>query len=454
MLKLISLYEYSTLKYRVCRNPADEGLDETISVLLITEDSLQKLSKLIEDVSFLEIYHDRIRTLNYAGVAKIGTLKIEILPKFFREGDIDTAKPAIMRNLLYMLQYSDTLNFKEISNADLDEIKNDFLEVIVFLFSKNLAQLLRNKQERQYIRYQEDLRFVREKIVTKKYGTNPARLHIIPCDYHERSINTLMNQTFRFTAQTLLNQVKSPETYRHLKFIISVLDGVDPGRIFPSEIRKIQFNRMNQVFRPYVKFCELFLSHSTITLQASKVDFFSLMIPMEKLFESFIAEMLRKYRHTILPPGSAHNILSQYSLGSLAYENGRGYFTMIPDIFLKGSPPIIIDTKYKLLTTEERKFKISQADLYQIYAYCRESGTRIAILLYPAGINVEIPERVFTLGRENLIELHIKTISLEYDLSKEEGISSFVQALAEKFRFLHRDHDTQIIQNIEASVVT
>ena len=127
---------------------------------------------------------------------------------------------------------------------------------------------------------------------------------------------------------------------------------------------------------------------------------------------------------------------------------------MIPDIFLKGSPPIILDTKYKLLTPEERKFNISQADLYQMYAYCRESGTRIAILLYPAGINVEIPERVFTLGREDLIELHIKTISLEFDLSKVEGISSFVRALAEKFRFLQRDQDTQITQNINTSVVT
>ena len=448
MQNLISLYEYSTIKYQICKDPATEGLDEKTSILHITDESLEKLIKLTDEVNFLEIFHDRIRTLNYAGVAKIGSLKIEILPKFFREGDIQKRKPAIMRNLLYMLQYSETYNFKEISNADLDEIKNDFLEIIVFLFAKNLAQLLKSKQERQYIRHQDDLRFVREKIITKKYGRDPARLHVIPCDFHDRSMDTLMNRTFRFTAQTLLHQIKSPDTYRYLKYILSVFNDIDPGRIFPSEVRKIRFNRINKEFKPYVKFCELFLSHSTITLQASRVDFFSLMIPMEKLFESFIAEMIKKHQQTILPNGAAYAVKSQHYLGSIAYQNEREYFAMIPDIFLEGVPSIILDTKYKLLSPEERKYNISQQDLYQMYAYCRESGTRTAILLYPAEINSEIPERVFKLGKEHLIDLHVKTISLDYDLSKDEEIEKFVNELSEKFAFLRQINTLEIEENI------
>lgn len=435
MQNLISLYEYSALRYQVCMDTAAEGLDEKTSIIHITEESLDKLSTLIEDVRFLEIYHDRIRALNFVGVAKVGSLKIEILPKFFREGNLEKNKPVIMKNLLYMLQYSETFNFKEISNADLDEIRNDFFEVIVFLFAKNLAQLLRNKQERQYIRHQDELRFVREKIVLKKYGTNPARLHIIPCDFHDRSMNTLMNQTFRFTAQTLLHQVKSPETYRHLKFILSIFDDVDPGRIFPSEIRKIRFNRMNQVFRPYVKFCELFLSNSTITLQASHVEFFSLMIPMEKLFEDFIAHMIISNAE-ILPKEYRNDILIQKSIGYIADEDERGLFEMRPDLILNGQQPIILDTKYKLLDPEDIKYKISQPDLYQMYAYCKESGSNTAILLYPEGINAQVPERVFKLGNEKSITLYVKTIPLHFDLSKPIEVQEFIRELSEVFDFL------------------
>ena len=164
--------------------------------------------------------------LNYAGVAKVGNLKIEILPKFFDGGDIQTDKTKIMNNLLYMLQHSNLFNFKELDNADLD-IKNDFLEVFIYLFAKNLAQLLKNQQDRQYLKHEDELRFVREKIITSQYTSNPARLHIIPCRFHERSMNTLLNQTIKYTAFLLSNQVKSPETSRYLKYIISLLDAVE-----------------------------------------------------------------------------------------------------------------------------------------------------------------------------------------------------------------------------------
>jgi hypothetical protein len=83
-----------------------------------------------------------------------------------------------------------------------------------------------------------------------------------------------------------------------------------------------------------------------------------------------------------------------------------------------------------------------------MYAYCRESGTRIAILLYPAEINSEIPERVFTLGKEHLIDLHVKTISLDYDLSKDEEIEKFVHELSEKFAFLRQVSTLKIEENL------
>ena len=82
----------------------------------------------------------------------------------------------------------------------------------------------------------------------------------------------------------------------------------------------------------------------------------------------------------------------QHSIGYLAYDEDRGLFEMIPDIFLDGPQQIILDTKYKMLNPEDIRNKISQPDLYQMYAYCKESGSNIAILLYPEGINTQIPE--------------------------------------------------------------
>jgi len=445
MEDLVTLQEYARIDYRVCKDPKDEGLNKEENAVFITEESLDLLEILTKDVNFLEIHHDYIRARNFAGVAKVGNLKIEILPKFFEDGDIQTDKTKIMNNLLYMLQHSNLFNFKELDSADLD-VKNDFLEVFIYLFAKNLAQLLKNQQDRQYLKHEDELRFVREKIITARYSSNPARLHIIPCRFHERSMDTLLNQTIKYTAFLLSKQAKSQETNRYLKYIISLLDAVNLTQIHPSEIKKIKFNRLNKPFVPYIRFCDLFLRHSTLTLQASDVEFFSLMIPMEKLFEEFIAQMLLN-NPEILPPEYRQNIQIQKMIGPLAFDGERELFQMITDVFIEGPRRIILDTKYKMLNSEDIKNNISQPDLYQMYAYCKESGSNTAILLYPQGINAQVSNRVFKLGIEQSITLYVKTIPLHFDLSKEEEVQKFIGELSNVFDFLWVGLEKSIIRS-------
>jgi 5-methylcytosine-specific restriction enzyme subunit McrC len=436
MEHLLSLLEYSKISFKICTRQDEEQVDDEQKILFLTQESLNNLEILTDEVRFLEIHQNYFRALNYAGIAKVGNLKIEILPKFFEGGNIQAEKEKIMNNLLYMLKHSNLYNFKELETADLDS-KNDFLEVFIFLFAKNLAQLLKNQQDRQYVRYEDDLRFVREKIITSQYTSNPARLHIIPCNFHERSTNTLLNQTLRYTAYLLSNQVKSQETYRYLKQIISILDATEFVQIHPSDVKKIKFNRINSAFIPYIRFCELFLRNSTLTLQASHVEFFSLMIPMEKLFEEFIAQMIFN-NPEILPQKYHDHIFIQKSIGCLAYEDERGLFEMRPDIIFDGQPPIIFDTKYKMLDPEDIKNKISQPDLYQMYAYCKEFRSNTAILLYPQGINAQVMNRVFSLGIEKSITLFVKTIPLNFDLSDEWELVKFLDQLKIVFQDLEK----------------
>ncbi len=106
---------------------------------------------------------------------------------------------------------------------------------------------------------------------------------------------------------------------------------------------------------------------------------------------------------------------------------------MRPDIVIRvGEEKIIIDTKYKLLNQEDRKLGVSQQDLYQMYAYCRETNAKKALLLYPEGLN-KIDETnlksPFKFGRDRDIELYVRTVSLEDDLTSDSGWERFVDSL-------------------------
>jgi len=88
-----------------------------------------------------------------------------------------------------------------------------------------------------------------------------------------------------------------------------------------------------------------------------------------------------------------------------------------PDIFLEGK--LIADTKWKIIRQDnkenEEKYKISQADLYQLYAYGKKYECGRLYLIYPKIDGVEQEPMKFRY--EDVMWLEI----LYFDLEKDEN---------------------------------
>jgi 5-methylcytosine-specific restriction enzyme subunit McrC len=221
--------------------------------------------------------------------------------------------------------------------------------------------------------------------------------------------------------------VKSTDTFRLLKSISGILDSVTLYPVSIPEIDRISFSRLNKKFEPFIRICRIFFSHSTLTLQASNVETFSLLTPMETLFEEFIVEVLKEDPDYFFGPQTS--ISPQQYIGKLANsEDGSGVFSLRPDIVIKrGLEVAIIDTKYKLLNDEDRKYGVSQADMYQMYAYVTKKGADRSMLLYP---DTELREPItFIFNLENnggkQVPLYITSIKLSYDLTNDREWSEF-----------------------------
>jgi len=421
-MKTYSTFEYSEVEYRI----TDDGKERVEdSVIYLKEKSVEYLEKL----NVAQVLRNKIKFQNYAGVISFEDIRLEILPKFLRTDkklvkpkEIDEKRGKILQNLVRMLEYSGWAGIKETDLTHIGTEKN-FFEIYVFLFAKNLAELLKVNRDASYIRTYDELRFVRGRIDFRNYW-NPARLHIIPCSYYERNMNTPINRTLKFVSYLLLKKVESSETRRLLKSVMSILDSVLLSPVTLVEVENITFNRLNSRFIPFIDFCKAFLRDSVFSLQGSDVEFFSFLIPMEVLFERFIA---RAIKDTV---GDLYEIKIQPYTGYLARKDGRGIFALQPDIILEGEETkIIVDTKYKLLNPEDRKLGVSQQDLYQMYAYCKELNSKRCVLLYPEGVNGEIKQD-FKLGKDE-IDLHVRTVSLEYPFEGNKLSEDFKSALIE-----------------------
>ena len=105
-----------------------------------------------------------------------------------------------------------------------------------------------------------------------------------------------------------------------------------------------------------MKWTEIFLRGESFTSFAGKSRAMALLFPMEKLFEAYVAENVKKYfseRFTV-------KIQAQEKF---LFDEPRK-FGLKPDIILENDDErIILDTKWKLEPTE--------SDMYQMFAYAK-----------------------------------------------------------------------------------
>ena len=122
---------------------------------------------------------------------------------------------------------------------------------------------------------------------------------------------------------------------------------------------------------------------------------------MEKLFECYIAKKLQESDEL-----KAWKISTQHS-GQYLFEEPK-MFLLKPDIFLTSQDKgrkIILDTKWKVLSNNASEhYGISQADMYQMYAYyCRYNVDKV-LLVYPQ-VNLPFP-LAWKVGGQEIISAH------------------------------------------------
>ncbi len=437
MKTVVTLFEYQQYRFELAER--DHFHNDTF---YFTEKTMGLLEDLNRSKPFLECGLRTIRPLNYVGIVRAGDFTIEIFPKLFRDEKYQEHRKNIAANLLKMLSYSGDLPFREMDMADLHQDKYDLFEIFIRLFSKNLLSTIKSSQKKEYIKKSEEIRVIKGRIDFKNY-INPCRFHIIPCEYYEFSIDNNMNRTLKYTCHLMARTVEDFDTARTLRSIINILVQVTLTRITAAEANSITFDRLNRVFEPYIEMCKIFLSHSTLTLQSSEIESFSLLIPMEKLFEGFITQVLKEDPHYFF--GRSVAVRSQMSVGRMAFdENGKELFNLIPDILI-GSSVIeaIIDTKYKALDTADTKLGISQADIYQMYVYATKTNTDRCMLLYPEvmvnqkkDLTLSVPSSDDS-NRDVL--LMIRSIRLAYNMINKEEWEEFRKELRTIVRPLIRE---------------
>ena len=156
--------------------------------------------------------------------------------------------------------------------------------------------------------------------------------------------------------------------------------------------------------------CRVFLKGKSFTSFSGSEVAYALLFPMEKVFESYIAAQLKKQLND-----SEYSVSTQHTSKYL-FDTPKK-FSLRPDIVIERKSDksvFIMDTKWKRLNNDPAaNYGISQADMYQMYAYQKKYGenAKNVTLLYPLAENV--PKDKIKFISEDGVIVHISCVDLK-----------------------------------------
>lgn len=371
-----------------------------------------------------------IRVKNYVGVIETNDgLSLEILPKIHLSKDkikseLDETKSIFLK----MLKHLKNSPFVNVSNAHLESKKNfPILEVFIQSFIGEAETLVSKGIKNDYIQNEDNINFLKGKLLIDKNikynNSNRARFY---CEFTEYSQNISHNKILKTTLLKLLKTTTSYNSYSRIMRLLSHFEEVEIVIDSQKEFRLIKSSdRLYRNYQTLMDWSEIFLNNQSFTNFSGSNYNMAILYPMERLFEDYISHLFSKY-------SNGFKIKLQDKSYFLVEQNGIGKFGLKPDIVLNepSSSKKIIDTKWKLLDqfAERKNYNISQADMYQLYAYGKKyvlSGTEPRLfLLYPSNPN-------FTNALDNFIyegDLKLRVVPFDFNDNEELQIRRIIES--------------------------
>ena len=305
---------------------------------------------------------DGLSTQQVVGILTVPGITVEILPK------VDGEDGAVRAALVQMLAVARGIRRAHGDLAAMDTQRHDLLELLIRLFADRLLAAIRRGLPRRYVPHEEDLGFLRGTLDVKRQFTSlVTRPDLVACRFDEMSEDTPLNRVFKAAVTLLANLTSTWDNHRRLAELLARLDNVATSA---SPLREpVALDRTNRAFHDIHPLAELFLRGDWQQTATGRASGFSLLFPMNTLFEEFVGRSLQKAL-------GADRVRLQHHKSALSTPGYLLRPDMVVDVH--DQPVVVLDTKWKRLDNGPIRDDVTQMLLYgQAY------GAERVILIYP-----------------------------------------------------------------------
>jgi 5-methylcytosine-specific restriction enzyme subunit McrC len=368
-----------------------------------------------------------LKSNNYVGVVYLNGQQINLLPKIFyqgpaRESGSDVA--AMHCHVLWWLSYCTRIRFPHYAST-LGTMNSNFFEVLIYLFARYTRHLLQSSLYQQYQNESSEVSFIKGRVDQTRYiqtNLSTGRWHKINCEYDIFTIDNNFNRIVKCVAKMLLGVTTDSENRKNLREIVFILDEVADVRCTAEQCLGIRFNPMQSAFATVRDYCYLFLKNSVSFSYKNDLQLFAFLLPMEYVFEDFIAGFISR---------EVAGVTLTRQSSAIHLDTDKNY-ALRPDLILEvAGKRIIADTKYKIIYADatDPKKGISQADLYQMVAYAVRYTIDRVVLFYPDSLAAQQQKQCSITVEDSLAAGHAIRIDgyqlpvINYELLQEGYVS-------------------------------
>lgn len=269
-----------------------------------------------------------------------------------------------------------------VKDEELNSLASMYIKDVIFInmYLQEVRTLVKHGIKSAYVAREDNLKFYKGKlVVNEQIKQNAAHGERFYVRYDEYLVDRAENLLVKATLLKLQRITGSAENQKEIRQLLTAFEMVSPSVNYQKDFSKVVIDRNTKDYDMLMRWSRVFLLNKSFTTFSGGHNARALLFPMEKVFESYVARQLKKVLLDLDWEFSAQD------KGYYLFDSPR-QFALRPDIVITrgDGSKIILDTKWKSLIDKPRlNYGISQADMYQMYAYSKKYETPEIWLLYP-----------------------------------------------------------------------
>lgn len=266
--------------------------------------------------------------------------------------------------------------FKQSHIASLQSLNLPLLEVFIQMFLAELERLIHRGLKSDYVQIAQNRAFLKGKLLfNEQIKHNLIHKERFFTQSDEYSLNSAPNRLIKRTLEFLRTFSLSPKTRTKLDSLYFIFEEITPSSHIERDFAKCKNMRRFKEYELVLLWCAIFLRQRSFSAYSGSERAFTLLFPMERLFESFVGYWCKRVAcdYEVKTQESSKYLIAE---SKEAIDKSGGLFALKPDMVMRGRGKsndeiIILDTKWKIpdSTNNEKRYGIAQSDVYQMWAY-------------------------------------------------------------------------------------